>query len=69
MHGGPTFRAPVLIDDRVVEGIAAASELAPLHNRPALEAIPNLERDTAADVEFWGWGFRGPTALQTTWEV
>ena len=34
-----------------------------------LEAIPNLERDTSSDVEFWGWGFRGPTTLHTVWEV
>lgn|SRR5574340_360366 len=33
------------------------------------EAIPNLGRDTDSAVEFWGWGFRGPTALQAQWEV
>ncbi|OUS92507.1 cytochrome P450 [Rhodococcus sp. NCIMB 12038] len=34
-----------------------------------LEAIPNLERDDAHEVDFWGWGFRGPKQLFTKWEV
>jgi cytochrome P450 len=34
-----------------------------------LEAIPNLERDTAHEVDFWGWGFRGPKELYVKWEV
>lgn len=33
------------------------------------EAIPNIERDTNHDVDFWGWGFRGPKELFVTWEV
>ncbi|MFC7572221.1 hypothetical protein ACFQX8_07145 [Klenkia terrae] len=33
------------------------------------EAIPNLERNTSTDIEFWGWGFRGPTSLPVDWEV
>ncbi|WP_066904133.1 cytochrome P450 [Millisia brevis] len=34
-----------------------------------LEVLPNIERDTSREVSFWGWGFRGPTELHTTWEV
>ena len=33
------------------------------------ETIPNIERDTTRDVDFWGWGFRGPKELHVTWEV
>jgi acetate kinase len=39
VHGGPRFTQPALIDDDVLGQIEAVTELAPLHNRPALEAI------------------------------
>jgi acetate kinase len=39
VHGGPRLFDPVLVDDAVVREIAAVSELAPLHNHAALEAI------------------------------
>lgn len=39
VHGGTRFRKPVLIDNEVVDAIEAASELAPLHNGPALAAL------------------------------
>ena len=39
VHGGPRFRDAVLIDEDVTTAIEQVSELAPLHNRPALEAI------------------------------
>lgn len=39
VHGGARFEAPARIDDDVRAGIAAAAELAPLHNRAALEGI------------------------------
>lgn len=39
VHGGAHFREPALIDEAAVDAITAASELAPLHNRPALQAI------------------------------
>jgi acetate kinase len=39
VHGGARLREPVLIDEAVIGAIEAVSELAPLHNRPALEAI------------------------------
>jgi acetate kinase len=42
VHGGPGFRRPVLIDDAVRERIRAIEPLAPLHNRPGLDAIERL---------------------------
>jgi len=39
VHGGSSFRHPVRVDENVVRDIEAASELAPLHNGPALSAI------------------------------
>ena len=39
VHGGAEFRASVKIDSKVRAGIARWSELAPLHNPPALRAI------------------------------
>ena len=39
VHGGTRFTAPVRVDDEVVREIEALEDLAPLHNRPALEAI------------------------------
>ena len=44
VHGGSRFRAPVLIDRDVTETIAELSELAPLHNAPALTAIEDARR-------------------------
>jgi acetate kinase len=39
VHGGIRFREPVLIIEGVIAAIEAASELAPLHNRPAVAVI------------------------------
>lgn len=39
VHGGTRFRDPVVVDAAVEEALAALAELAPLHNRPALDAI------------------------------
>jgi len=39
VHGGDRFREPVPIDENVLTGLEAISELAPLHNAPALTAI------------------------------
>ncbi len=44
VHGGPHFREPVLIDESVRGRIFELESLAPLHNRPALEAIAEAER-------------------------
>jgi acetate kinase len=39
VHGGGTFRAPVLIDDKVRAGIAGLTDLAPLHQPRALAGM------------------------------
>jgi acetate kinase len=39
VHGGLEFRAPALIDERVLRAIESAARLAPLHNGAALAAI------------------------------
>ena len=39
VHGGPRFGEPVIINDAVVSEIEALTELAPLHNAPALDVI------------------------------
>ena len=39
VHGGSRFREPALIDDAVELELAGLTELAPLHNTPALAAI------------------------------
>ena len=39
VHGGPTYGASALIDDRVLDGLDALAALAPLHNRPSIEVI------------------------------
>jgi len=45
VHGGPRFRAPVVIDADVREQIMELAELAPLHNPPALAAIERAEQE------------------------
>jgi len=44
VHGGPAFEASVLIDPAVEEALGPLSDLAPLHNPPALEAVAVLRR-------------------------
>ncbi|MDQ6901355.1 MAG: acetate/propionate family kinase, partial [Candidatus Dormibacteraeota bacterium] len=44
VHGGADFRSSVRVDDRVLERLDAISELAPLHNPPALLAIRVLQQ-------------------------
>jgi acetate kinase len=39
VHGGSRFREPVLVDDAVVAELEQLVELAPLHMRPALDAL------------------------------
>ncbi len=39
VHGGGRFREPVVLDSDVIAEIETMSEVAPLQNRPALEAI------------------------------
>jgi acetate kinase len=47
VHGGTRFREPVLIDSHINEEINRLSELAPLHNPPALEVIEAAQRALA----------------------
>lgn len=39
VHGGERFREPIVLDADVITEIEAMSQVAPLHNRPALQAI------------------------------
>ncbi len=39
VHGGTQFRQPTLINEQVLQSVAEVSELAPLHNPPALITI------------------------------
>ena len=48
VHGGLRFREPVVIDDEVESELAAVTELAPLHNTPALAAIRNARAQLPA---------------------
>jgi acetate kinase len=50
VHGGPTFNGPVVIDDEVLKSIDALSELAPLHNQPAVAAIKAARHHFGPDV-------------------
>lgn len=50
-------------------GIYFANNVSRIGLEELLETIPNLERDESSDVEFWGWGFRGPTVLHARWEI
>jgi acetate kinase len=49
VHGGSSFRDPVVIDERVERALGELAELAPLHNAPALAAI-DAARRTLPDV-------------------
>jgi len=44
VHGGTRFRAPVLVDDAVVDAIRELSSLAPLHNPAGLAGIEAARR-------------------------
>jgi len=44
VHGGARFSAPVVIDDEVEQVLSALTELAPLHNGPALSTIREARR-------------------------
>ncbi|MFR9732000.1 acetate/propionate family kinase [Saccharopolyspora sp. MS10] len=48
VHGGRAVRGPTPLDDRVVEQLAALTELAPLHQSRALQGI-RAARDFAPD--------------------
>ncbi len=44
VHGGERFREPVVLDPDVIAEIEAMSQVAPLHNRPALDAITEARK-------------------------
>lgn len=50
VHGGDRFVEPVIVDDAVVQAIESLSELAPLHNGPALAAIRAARKALGPDV-------------------
>jgi len=59
VHGGTRFRSAVRVDDRVLKGIEALAEFAPLHNpvaaaiiRAARSALPNMPQVAAFDTAF-----------------
>ncbi|HEV2012278.1 MAG TPA: acetate/propionate family kinase [Candidatus Dormibacteraeota bacterium] len=59
VHGGTRFRSAVRVDDRVLKGIEALAEFAPLHNRVAAatiraarSALPAIPHVAAFDTAF-----------------
>ena len=44
VHGGPSFGAPVVVDDAVASALVDLDELAPLHNPPGRALITALRR-------------------------
>ena len=59
VHGGTKFRQAVRVDDRVLKGIEALAEFAPLHNpvaaatiRAAQVALPTIPQVAAFDTAF-----------------
>src|SRR5258708_26585885 len=59
VHGGTRFLSAVRVDDRVLKGIEALAEFAPLHNpvaaaaiRAARSALPNVPQVAAFDTAF-----------------
>jgi acetate kinase len=59
VHGGTKFRSAVRVNDRVLKGIEALGEFAPLHNpvaaatiRAARAALPGLPQVAAFDTAF-----------------
>ncbi len=59
VHGGERFVAPVLVDDDVVDDLEALTDLAPLHNPPAVatiravrDVLPGIPHVAAFDTAF-----------------
>lgn len=50
-------------------GIYFANHVCRIGLEELFDSIPNLERNEDEGIEFWGWGFRGPTSLHVNWEV
>ena len=67
VHGGDLYTEPVIVDDAVIERLRELSDLAPLHNPPALEGILAAQRlcvpqvaafDTAFHQTMPEWAYR-----------
>jgi acetate kinase len=50
VHGGARYTAPTRIDDRVVAGLQAVRDLAPLHNGPGVAGIEACRRHAGASL-------------------
>lgn len=50
-------------------GMHFANQVCRIGLEELFEAIPNITPTTGADDTFFGWAFRGPTAVHATWEV
>lgn len=50
-------------------GIYFANHVCRIGLEELLDTLPNLELQPNHEINFWGWGFRGPTELPVIWEV
>lgn len=50
-------------------GIYFANQVCRIGLEELLDCLPNLELKADHNIDFWGWGFRGPTQLPVVWEV
>lgn len=50
VHGGHAFSGPALLDDNAISEIDRLTELAPLHNGPALQALRAFREELGGDV-------------------
>jgi acetate kinase len=82
VHGGRRFREPVLIDDAIEARLGGVTELAPLHNKPALEgirraraALPSLPHVAVFDTAFHATipeeaaTYALPPQVRTSWGI
>ena len=69
LHRAPLPHLAFGAGNHACAGIYFANQVMRIGLEELFETIPNIECDTEEGVEFWGWGFRGPTTLHTVWEV
>lgn len=50
-------------------GIYFANHVCRIGLEELLDALPNMELKPGHEINFWGWGFRGPTELPVEWEI
>jgi acetate kinase len=74
VHGGSRFRSAVRIDERVLKGIEALAEFAPLHNKVAAAAIraarialPGMPQVAAFDTAFHATLSEGQFVYPVPW--